>query len=286
MESLGLAITLVALVSGDTKQGNEFPYIVSIHRDSDLRSFLCAGSLIASKWVLTSAHCLTKIATRIRYSSAWSLQNYNYSAILQRIRHKNTRSCRWALGDKNSLTPKVNNIGLALVECVSSINYARLSAIDYFALLGYEVRFMEFNYNLMLRANIYQSNKRRMDHIGRVRGKSVSFGSVKRPKNIGKLGNLDVNHSTPMGVGYRVGTGVVQVCQDKSFPGPTMCVAQRCIGSVGHGDTESVLPDYGAPLTHDGSIVGVSTDVKDSYSTYTPVSPYLDWINTVIAGNR
>ncbi|PZC86333.1 hypothetical protein B5X24_HaOG211494 [Helicoverpa armigera] len=280
MVSLGLAITLVALVSGDiTKQGNEFNYVVSIQREGGFRSFLCAGSLIASRWVLTAAHCLTEMAVRIRYSNTSNVLDYSYSAILQRIRHMNTRSCYSSLDDRSPLSPRANNIGLALVEAVSSPNYARLSAIDYLALLGHEVKFMQFNFNTTLRAKV-KLVSRRMSKIERQRGKGVGFGAIKRPWVDKKSQDREVNDSLPQGTGYKVGTGVVMMCQDKEFPGPTVCVVQKCIGSQ-----EPVVSDYGGPLTHDGSIVGVSTEVEDSYSMYTPVSPFLEWINMVIAEN-
>lgn len=55
-----------AIIGGVTAAPNEFPFLVNIWQNSPKDGFvshLCGGSLIASKWVLTAAHCLLEDVT-------------------------------------------------------------------------------------------------------------------------------------------------------------------------------------------------------------------------------
>ena len=68
-------------------QINKYPWIVSIQRTSD-SSHICGGSLVASKYVVTSARCLY-----------WDTNPYMESDIQVHfeLRRSNIRSCQFLL---------------------------------------------------------------------------------------------------------------------------------------------------------------------------------------------
>lgn len=91
------------ILDGVDDENNEFPFVVSleisamvvnkIHGVRVLR--ICTGSLIASNWVLTAAHCLILVLDRIRYCNFESISKTPgyHSAILKKffIQHSNKK---------------------------------------------------------------------------------------------------------------------------------------------------------------------------------------------------
>lgn len=79
-----------------------------------------------------------------------------------------------------------------------------------------------------------------------------------------------------------IGQGVVSSCKDvvkHLFAFPKLCVSSRC------KLPQSALPgDSGGPLILDGKIIGITVAILYDLriTVFTPVSPYLTWISTLM----
>lgn len=274
MESFVLALALLAASGHETRprQAEQYQYIVSIHRSSKAHNFLCAGSLVASAWVLTTANCLPKFACKVRYGDMASDENATFRRILKRVPHVNSRSVYGPVLTKNRLTPKTNNIGLAHIEEIPKWSLGHVSSIDYPALLGREVTVFEFIFLPSLKSKVYEMNKLRLRNDNKPLKKKFLFARFETDDYL-DVKMLDVK------------TGVAMLCEGKTYAGPTLCVANKCF-DIDESDprTSIMSPDYGAPLVHADTIVGVTSEVDKTYAEFTPVSPYIDWIQLHISG--
>lgn len=276
MESIVLALALVVATSGEEtplKEVDQYPFVVSIHRNAKTRNFLCAGSLIASSWVLTTANCLPKFACKVRYGDM--AKHATYSKILKRLHHMSSRSIYNPETPKNRLTPKANNIGLAHIQEILNITFGMLSGIDYTAIISREVKIFEFNFLPVYKSKIYEVNRKRLVPFEkRKKKRKPLFARFEGDKH----SEVFIPHDTKV---LRTATGVAIECPMKHFAGPNICVANKCFDIEVDDDprTKILAPDYGAPLVHGDMIVGVTTEVEPYYSRYTPISPYLTWIS-------
>ncbi|XP_028176316.1 renal glandular kallikrein-like [Ostrinia furnacalis] len=139
-----------------------------------------------------------------------------------------------------------NDIALILIESLHMPSVGILSAVDYKTLVGRKVRYAGF-------------------------GATVSSSDYDN--------RLD-DEFRPL----QLGEGVVVSCGHNLLEWrPAVCVAPKC--SNARHDT---MPgDSGGPLFHDEKIVAVvSGGESEPEGIYTPVSPYLTWIKTVMTENR
>ncbi|XP_048006701.1 trypsin-3-like [Leguminivora glycinivorella] len=79
----------------------------------------------------------------------------------------------------------------------------------------------------------------------------------------------------------QIGEGIVTPCT--SIYTGLLCIAPMCSNK-----RQQARPgDSGGPLVYDGRVIGVAKSISldDSITRYTPVSPYLQWIQNVHGGN-
>ncbi|KXJ14723.1 Plasminogen [Exaiptasia diaphana] len=57
-EHVGPASSSKRIVNGANADAHEWPWQVSLQQDSSGSSHFCGGSIIATEWVLTAAHCV------------------------------------------------------------------------------------------------------------------------------------------------------------------------------------------------------------------------------------
>lgn len=139
----------------------------------------------------------------------------------------------------------INDIALVLIEKVKINTYAKLPAIDYKSLMGLPVKFAGCGYTGMID----------------ILPEAIMEGDDFLP--------------------VQVGEAVVVKCPP-TYPmfGPAICIAPKCSNKF----QNTRDGDGGGPLIYMGKIIGVliGSDTEKPIGYFTPVSPNLNWIKSVM----
>lgn len=207
----------------------------------------CSASVITSSWVLTAGHCCQD---EIRFLKICF----------------GNMSTGWAHDERKVLRLVVNpgyigtflkvgdlyfnDICLIETEEIPIRPLGRLSALEYTNLIGLPVIYVGY---------------------GRTKYNATRLEDYYRPPQIGEAGVIPCDEEV---IGFR----------------PSICVVPKCKKLYQFGYSG----DSGGPLLYKNYIVGVFSGTNSvqrappryMMSEYTPVSPYLDWIESVIHENN
>lgn len=142
----------------------------------------------------------------------------------------------------------IPDLGLVYIDVVTIAEYGHISAVDYKAIQGHAV-----------------------DYAG------YGFTQKDLTKDIARVFRDD--QIRPL----QIGSGIASKCENKGISAPHLCLAPKCFNKL-----QQTLPgDIGGPLFFDGKVaaVHVGGQTLNSIRYYTPLSPYLAWIQKVV-GNR
>lgn len=295
-----LATVVIRLVNIEYGKAT-LPYIVSIynkHTGTPKGYQICAGSLVTHSYVLTTRFCLPRHAYKIRYGDMKSVDNPTYSQILHKKYHPNSRP-ESILSKRMNIKQVVtgsNNIAMALIQKIPDQQFGLLAAIDYRSVVGRQVTYCAFDVSEtkdLLRSNKKQSKKEQLDlkAIFKRKKKILREYFIKMNANKTKmlsgyhirhqLTKNDISHAIHNVIKYT--SGVVAPCEDKMSMGPIMCVVEKCMATNTQSNKQLIrTPDFGTPLIYDGKIVGIAADVDEHFIKFTPVSPFLNWINDYV----
>ncbi|XP_063633852.1 granzyme-like protein 1 [Cydia splendana] len=142
--------------------------------------------------------------------------------------------------------PVLNDIALIFSEKIPKKNLARLQSLDYKTFLGLPVKY-------------------------------AGFGLVTKHYMFATWQEIREMRLFPL----LIGEGIVSVCEPDAYDN-WLCVAPNCSNKK----QQARGGDSGGPLVYDGRVIGVCSSIELYPSTrYTPVSPYLEWIQKTIRLN-
>ncbi|KAJ2952303.1 hypothetical protein O0L34_g4586 [Tuta absoluta] len=260
-----LTLKIIVLIPTETK---------GVHISRIITNRVCTCSLIQRNWVLIAAHCLLEVKT---YGKDFFKVVYGDLTIsptttkFQRnIRKFVTYGGFFVSFDMQKLK---NDIALLLIDPIYNLPVGKISAIDYKSLVGYSVTYLGAGGTFSL-SNVLNEKQKIISEI------------------------IKKDQTRPL----QQGKAVVVTCDKLKtlFQAvyPAICLYSKCSNS-----RQGAMPgDSGGPLLFKGIIVGVASmtgpgtislplqalkeDIGDTGSVYTAVSPFLNWINNVIAEER
>lgn len=207
----------------------------------------CTCAIIAQEWVLTAAGCIPPNIKLKGDLYVW-YKNFTMSPVQTKLMSKVQKSFvyqSYRHSAKAKSRGSLHNIGLLLVNPVRTTKHGVLSAIDYQALSGLHGTYVG----------------------GLKSSKAEAFEAYEEDY-----------------VPLEIGSGVIFRCEPTENGPKLMCVAPRCTPTK-----DSYAYTYnGSPLILDTKIVGIisTSHLYPIISIrFTPVSPYIDWIQNVINEN-
>ncbi|CAB3226323.1 unnamed protein product [Arctia plantaginis] len=237
---------VLRIIDGDEVAGNDYDYVVLLAAIYDGQvQRQCTASLLSSKWGLTAAHCLESYLhpEGLKFLYIWycnftisPVHTKFYSKVLELFIHPHY------LFSHNNHKIELNDIALVRVKDVFLVNYGKLLATDYQAVLGHEVT-------------------------------SIGGGQMEQNEKFSLQDEL-----RPL----QYFKGVVITCDKSyldKISYPLICVASKCSRKtqMGHyGDSGGPLI-HGSKII--GILVTVT---PSHITAYVPLSPYLHWIWYVI----
>ncbi|XP_049888075.1 trypsin-like [Pectinophora gossypiella] len=225
-----------------------FLYVVTLSQVTSLKhpARICTGNLIASNWVITTAHCSRRVEIHGPKGYKIIYNQTQTARVLQAIVHSGYKQ-----PINESLHAK-NDIGLLLITEVEGAVVGKLSPVDYRSLIG---RFSRY--------------------IG-AWGSYTNFNHMDNPKY---SFSTELDQFQPL----QIGETVVMACKVKGLPrGPWVCVEADC----SKYRQDSLRSDSGGPLILDGKIVAIGQGCVNEHTyIYTAVSPCIDWIMKTICNS-
>ncbi|CAH1647337.1 unnamed protein product [Spodoptera littoralis] len=139
----------------------------------------------------------------------------------------------------------IPDLGLVYIDVITMAEYGHVSAVDYEAIQGHAVEYAGYGF----------TQKDLTNDIAKV---------------------FQDDQIRPL----QIGSGIVSKCENIGVSAPHICLAPKCSNKL-----QQTLPgDTGGPLFFNGKVAAlhVGTQTLNSIRYYTPLSPYLTWIQKVI----
>ncbi|XP_026745240.1 chymotrypsin-1-like [Trichoplusia ni] len=233
----------------------EYPYVILlivISEEESTYARACTGSMITATWGITASHCLQTKNFGRNLKTYVAYDNFTVSPIFTGLyvpvieTFLHPSYCVFSTNGGKNDIIVNNDVGLFRSENVPKKSYAVLLATEYSTLVGLPV--------------VY---------VGGGRTKmEPDYMDAFRP--------------------LQVGEATIINCDEKmrSKSKFVICLAPKCsnrLETIWYGDS-------GGPLIYDGKIIGVASYIIEhkiiKRMGYAPVSPYVDWISSVMNGHK
>lgn len=237
-------------IEGEDESKGEIPFVVTgygspLPRPPWLSMF--TASMIAKDWALTCGHCVgTIVDPSIWYGKLTDAAfDARQTAHVLNIYFHPAYRAYPQLQGQEKIID--NNLALLRVSPISLQLYGKLLPVDYTSLIGFSV---------------------------------TTVGGDGDASLMNKTGNVQKKH-------IHLGEGAIITCDKKvrGFNRYLVCLIPKCSSN----DHASSAGDSGAPLLYDSKIIAVQnhdfTDGSKIRISYTPISPYIDWISTRMRRN-
>lgn len=227
----------------------EYPYVIILIFEADgMYARACTGSMITATWGITASHCLeTKYWSRfgkmyVAYGNF--TESPIFTGLYVPVIETFLHPSYCALNTNNGKNDIIvnNDVGLFRSENVPKKTYAVLLAAEYSTLVGLPVLY-----------------------VGGGRTKmEPDYVDAFRPLQLGEATIINCDEAM------------------RSISKTVICLAPKCSNRM----ETPWYGDSGGPLIYDGKIIGVCSYIIEhkiiKRMGYAPLSPYLDWINSVM----